>query len=69
VKAGAHRVRVLVLTPTRELCIQVEESFRKYGRHTDLRVAAIFGGVGIEPQTKELKRGVDVIVATPGRLL
>ena len=69
VKAGAHRSRVLVLTPTRELCVQVEESFRKYGRHTELRVAAIFGGVAVEPQTKELKRGVDVIVATPGRLL
>ena len=69
VTAGAHRVRVLVLTPTRELCVQVDESFRKYGKHTTLRVAAIFGGVGIEPQTKELKRGVDVIVATPGRLL
>jgi ATP-dependent RNA helicase RhlE len=69
VKAGAHRSRVLVLTPTRELCVQVEESFRKYGRHTELRVAAIFGGVPVEPQTKELKRGVDVIVATPGRLL
>ena len=69
VTAGAHRSRVLVLTPTRELCIQVEESFRKYGKHTQLRVAAVFGGVGIEPQTKELKRGVDVIVATPGRLL
>ena len=69
VQAGAHRVRVLVLTPTRELCVQVEESFRKYGRHTGLRVAAIYGGVGIEPQTKELNRGVDVIVATPGRLI
>ena len=69
IKPGAHRVRVLVLTPTRELCVQVEESFRKYGKHTDLRVAAIYGGVGVEPQTKELRRGVDVIVATPGRLL
>jgi ATP-dependent RNA helicase RhlE len=69
IQAGAHRVRVLVLTPTRELCVQVDESFRKYGRHTGLRVAAVFGGVGIEPQTKELKQGVDVIVATPGRLL
>ena len=67
--ASAHRVRVLVLTPTRELCVQVEESFRKYGKHTELRVAAIYGGVGVEPQTKELKQGVDVIVATPGRLL
>ena len=69
VKAGAHRVRVLVLTPTRELCVQVEESFRKYGRHTTIRVAPVFGGVPVEPQTRQLRKGVDVIVATPGRLL
>jgi ATP-dependent RNA helicase RhlE len=69
VTAGAHRVRVLVLTPTRELCVQVEESFRKYGKHTGLRVAPIYGGVGVEPQSKLLRKGVDVIVATPGRLL
>jgi ATP-dependent RNA helicase RhlE len=64
-----HRVRVLILTPTRELAAQVEESFRKYGKHTDLRVVPIFGGVGIEPQSKALRGGVDVVVATPGRLL
>ncbi len=64
-----HRVRVLILTPTRELAAQVEESFRKYGKHTTLRVVPIFGGVGIEPQSKALRRGVDVVVATPGRLL
>src|SRR5215212_7057839 len=64
-----HRVRVLILTPTRELAAQVEQSFRKYGKHTDLRVVPIFGGVGIEPQSKSLRRGVDVVVATPGRLL
>jgi len=68
-KAGAHRVRVLVLTPTRELCVQVDESFRKYGKHTTLRVASVYGGVPLEPQTKLLRKGVDVIVATPGRLL
>jgi ATP-dependent RNA helicase RhlE len=68
-KAGAHRVRVLVLTPTRELCVQVEESFQKYGKHTTIRVAPVYGGVGVEPQTKLLRKGVDVIVATPGRLL
>jgi ATP-dependent RNA helicase RhlE len=67
--AGAHRVRVLVLTPTRELCVQVEESFRKYGKHTTLRVAPVYGGVAVEPQSKLLRKGVDVIVATPGRLL
>jgi len=64
-----HRVRVLILTPTRELAAQVEESFRKYGKYTKLRVVPIFGGVGIEPQSKALRAGVDVVVATPGRLL
>jgi ATP-dependent RNA helicase RhlE len=64
-----HRVRVLILAPTRELAAQVEESFRKYGKYTDLRVIPIFGGVGIEPQSKALRQGVDVVVATPGRLL
>ena len=64
-----HRVRVLILTPTRELAAQVEESFRKYGKYTELRVVPIFGGVGIEPQSKAHRRGVDVVVATPGRLL
>lgn len=67
--AAAHRVRALILTPTRELCIQVEESFRKYGKHTGLRVLPVFGGVAVEPQTKQLRSGVDVVVATPGRLL
>jgi ATP-dependent RNA helicase RhlE len=66
---GAHRVRALILTPTRELCIQVEESFRKYGKHTGLRVLPVFGGVPVEPQTKQLRQGIDVVVATPGRLL
>jgi ATP-dependent RNA helicase RhlE len=64
-----HRARVLILTPTRELAAQVEESFRKYGKHTSLRVVPIYGGVGIEPQSKALRKGVDVVVATPGRLL
>jgi ATP-dependent RNA helicase RhlE len=64
-----HRVRVLILTPTRELAAQVEESFRKYGKYSELRVVPIFGGVGIEPQSRTLRKGVDVVVATPGRLL
>jgi len=64
-----HRVRVLILTPTRELAAQVEASFRKYGIHTSLRVVPVYGGVGVEPQSKALRQGVDVIVATPGRLL
>ena len=64
-----HRPRVLILTPTRELAAQVEESFRKYGKYTSLRVVPIYGGVGIEAQSKALRHGVDVVVATPGRLL
>ena len=65
----AHRVRVLVLTPTRELAAQVEESFRKYAKYADLRIVPVFGGVGLEPQSRELRRGVDVVIATPGRLI
>jgi ATP-dependent RNA helicase RhlE len=61
--------RVLVLTPTRELALQVAESFGTYGRHTRLTCTAIFGGVGYQPQVAGLARGVDILVATPGRLL
>ncbi len=61
--------RVLVLAPTRELAIQVEESFRTYGRHLPLRTTCIFGGVGDAPQKAALAKGVDILVATPGRLL
>jgi ATP-dependent RNA helicase RhlE len=66
---GPKRTRALILTPTRELCVQVEESFQKYGRHSGLTVIPVYGGVGYEPQVKALRDGVDVIVATPGRLL
>ncbi len=66
---GSRRVRALVVTPTRELASQVEEAIRTYGTFTRLRSLAIFGGVGIQPQLKALRRGVDVVVATPGRLL
>src|SRR5437762_12583829 len=66
---AVHRVRVLILTPTRELAAQVEESFRKYGKHTELRVVPVYGGVGLEPPAKALRRGVDVVVATPRRPL
>jgi ATP-dependent RNA helicase RhlE len=66
---GPNRVRALVLTPTRELAVQVDESFRKYARHSGIKVLAVYGGVALEPQTKALKKGVDVIIATPGRLL
>jgi len=62
-------IRALVLTPTRELAAQVEESVRTYGKYLKLNSAVIFGGVGINPQIKMLKHGVDVLVATPGRLL
>ncbi|MEQ8492671.1 MAG: DEAD/DEAH box helicase, partial [Gammaproteobacteria bacterium] len=61
--------RALVLTPTRELAAQVAESFQAYGENSRLRTAVIFGGVGFEPQRQLLRRGVDVLVATPGRLL
>ena len=66
---GPQRTRALILTPTRELCIQVEESFRKYGRHSGIDCVAVFGGVPLEPQERKLRRGVDAVVATPGRLL
>jgi len=62
-------VRALILTPTRELAAQVGESIRDYGRHTPFRTAVIFGGVSINTQIAKLKKGVDVVVATPGRLL
>ncbi|MRX08921.1 DEAD/DEAH box helicase [Pseudoduganella sp. FT25W] len=62
-------IRALILTPTRELAAQVEESVRIYGKYTKLNSAVIFGGVGINPQIKQLKHGVDILVATPGRLL
>jgi ATP-dependent RNA helicase RhlE len=68
-KATPRSARVLVLTPTRELAAQVDESFRTYGRHLNLRHALVFGGVGQGPQVKSLSRGTDVLVATPGRLL
>ncbi|GAB2466138.1 DEAD/DEAH box family ATP-dependent RNA helicase [Hymenobacter qilianensis] len=63
------RIRCLVLTPTRELAIQIGESFAAYGRHLPLRHTVIFGGVGQLPQTNALRRGVEVLIATPGRLL
>ena len=61
--------RVLILTPTRELAAQVEESVKTYGKHLPLKSLVIFGGVGMNPQIAALQRGVDILVATPGRLL
>jgi ATP-dependent RNA helicase RhlE len=68
---GHHKkpIRALVLTPTRELAIQIEESFKAYGRHLPLKTLVIFGGVSQVPQVQALHRGVDILVATPGRLL
>jgi ATP-dependent RNA helicase RhlE len=63
------KIRSLIVTPTRELAIQIGESFNAYGRHTGLNCTVIFGGVGQGPQVTALKNGVDVVIATPGRLL
>jgi ATP-dependent RNA helicase RhlE len=68
-KFGGTGIRALVLTPTRELAAQVEESIRTYGKYLQLSSTVIFGGVGMNPQISKLKSGVDILVATPGRLL
>jgi len=64
-----HPVRALVLTPTRELAVQVAESFRDYGKHMPLRSTVVYGGVDMNAQIEQLRRGVEILVATPGRLL
>lgn len=69
VPAGRRAIKALVLTPTRELAIQIGESFTAYGRYTKLRHTVIFGGVSQVPQVETLRKGVDILVATPGRLL
>ncbi len=66
---GRVRVRCLILTPTRELAAQVEESVRTYGKYLPLTSMVMFGGVGMSPQIDRLRKGVDILVATPGRLL
>lgn len=66
---GPRQVKALILTPTRELAIQIEESLNAYGRHLPLRHLVIFGGVGQKSQTDALQKGIDILVATPGRLL
>src|SRR4029077_18912171 len=66
---AGRKIRVLVLSPTRELAAQIEESFSSYGRHTPIRTGVIYGGVNQNPQVRMLKNGIDVLVATPGRLL
>ncbi|MEN6618029.1 MAG: DEAD/DEAH box helicase [Rikenellaceae bacterium] len=70
VKQGRNKdIKALVLTPTRELAIQIDESFAAYGKYTSLRHTVVFGGVGQRPQTEALRNGVDILIATPGRLL
>ena len=71
-RLGEHKrgnPRVLILEPTRELAMQVDDAFRDFARFTDLRAAAFYGGVGYGKQREEIKRGIDVVIATPGRLL
>src|SRR4030095_9660430 len=68
-RAGTKLARALIITPTRELAAQVHEDVRTYGKHLALRSAVIFGGLGMQPQVDALRRGVDIVVATPGRLL
>jgi len=68
-KNAPHRIKCLVLTPTRELAIQIGESFAAYGRYTKVKHTVIFGGVGQLPQVNAIRSGVDVLIATPGRLL
>jgi ATP-dependent RNA helicase RhlE len=63
------KIRSLIVTPTRELAIQIEESFKAYGRYTGLTCTVVFGGVNQNPQTNALRNGVDILIATPGRLL
>jgi len=63
------KIRALVVSPTRELALQIQESFKAYGKYTNLRTAVVYGGTSIEPQKDVLKKGVDILVATPGRLL
>jgi ATP-dependent RNA helicase RhlE len=67
--AGARRPRALILTPTRELAAQINDNMRDYGKHLRVSTATIFGGVSMGPQVNALRRGVDVVIATPGRLV
>ncbi len=65
----AKKIRALIISPTRELAIQIEENFKAYGKYTNLKTTVLFGGTSIEPQKDVLKKGVDILIATPGRLL
>jgi len=66
---GGKNVKALVLSPTRELAEQINESFKAYGKYTNLRTAVVYGGTSIDPQKEKLNKGVDILIATPGRLL
>ena len=68
-KRKKHKLRALILTPTRELALQISECFAEYGKYTPFRHCVVFGGVNQRPQTDAIKRGVDILIATPGRLL
>jgi len=68
-QTGPRKLRALILTPTRELAAQVHENLRAYGRHLNLKSLEVFGGVNINPQMDKLRRGIDVLIATPGRLI
>jgi ATP-dependent RNA helicase RhlE len=68
-KSQKHEIKALILTPTRELAIQIDECFRDYAKYTNLRHAVIYGGVNQRPQVDKLGKGVDILIATPGRLL
>ena len=66
---GRKEIKALVVAPTRELAIQIGDSFKAYGKYLSLKTLVIYGGVTQHPQTRELAKGVDILVATPGRLL
>jgi ATP-dependent RNA helicase RhlE len=66
---GVKKIKALIISPTRELAIQIEESFNTYGKHTNLQAAAVYGGISIKPQKEILAKGVDILVATPGRFI
>ena len=68
-RALPKSTRALILTPTRELAVQISDSIRTYGRHLPIRSTLIFGGVGQNPQVNTMRKGIDIVVATPGRLL
>lgn len=68
-KAQANRIKTLILTPTRELAAQIQEQIQIYAANTHIRSAVIFGGVSINPQMMKLRKGVEILIATPGRLL